>query len=311
MTDLRDLECLLALARHRHFARAAQECGLSQPAFSMRIRNLEERLDTAIVKRGNRFQGLTAAGEAVAAHARLILDQVRAMEQEVGAQGGEVTGSLTLGVIPTASAYAAHAAYRLRRTHPDIRLRIESATSLAIQQGMIDGTLDAGITYTEGVSGDMFRIDPLYGESYVLLAPAALVAPGATEISWKDAAALPLTLLEPGMQNRRIPRCGRAGCRRSRRCARCCWPRSDKFLLSCIPHPVFDDTKGKMQLARQRQERRHPGRNRWHRWMARTVSGNRKAPVAAGRRRKGGRSMMQPRPRCVVCWATGRVGAIC
>ena len=204
MTDLRDLECLLALARHRHFARAAQECGLSQPAFSMRIRNLEERLDTAIVKRGNRFQGLTSAGEAVAAHARLILDQVRAMEQEVGAQGGEVTGSLTLGVIPTASAYAAHAAYRLRRTHPDIRLRIESTTSLAIQQGMIDGTLDAGITYTEGVSGDMFRIDPLYGESYVLLAPAALVAPGATQISWKDAAALPLTLLEPGMQNRRI-----------------------------------------------------------------------------------------------------------
>jgi DNA-binding transcriptional LysR family regulator len=69
---------------------------------------------------------------------------------------------------------------------------------------MIDGTLDAGITYTEGVSGDMFRIDPLYGESYVLLAPASLVAPGATQISWKDAAALPLTLLEPGMQNRRI-----------------------------------------------------------------------------------------------------------
>lgn len=204
MTDLRDLECLLALARQRHFARAAQECGLSQPAFSMRIRNLEERLDTAIVKRGNRFQGLTAAGEAVAAHARLILDQVRAMEQEVGAKGGEVTGSLTLGVIPTASAYAAHAAYRLRRTHPDIRLRIESATSLAIQQGMIDGTLDAGITYTEGVSADMFRIDPLYGESYVLLVAAALAPPGATEITWRQAAELPLILLEPGMQNRRI-----------------------------------------------------------------------------------------------------------
>ena len=43
MLDLRDLECLSALARHKHFARAAEECGMSQPAFSMRIRNLEDR----------------------------------------------------------------------------------------------------------------------------------------------------------------------------------------------------------------------------------------------------------------------------
>lgn len=204
MTDLRDLECLVALARHRHFARAAAECGLSQPAFSMRIRNLEERLNTAIVKRGNRFQGLTAAGEAVTAHAREIIDRLRAMEQEARATQGAVTGPLTLAVVPTATAYAGRAAVRLMASHPGIRTRIESATSLVVQQGLVEGVYDAGITYAEGVVADMFRIEPLYAERYVLLAPSALVPAGAASIAWAEAAALPLVLLEPGMQNRRI-----------------------------------------------------------------------------------------------------------
>lgn len=204
MTDLRDLECLVALARRRHFARAAADCGLSQPAFSMRIRNLEERLDIAIVRRGNRFQGLTAAGEAVTAHARDILDRVRAMEQEVRATQGAVSGPLTLGIVPTASAFAGQAAVRLLTAHPGIRTRIEAATSLSIQQGLVEGVFDAGITYTEGVVAETFRIEPLYVECYALLVPEALAPPGATEIGWAEAAALPLTLLEPGMQNRRI-----------------------------------------------------------------------------------------------------------
>lgn len=204
MTDLRDLECLVALARHRHFARAAAECGLSQPAFSMRIRNLEERLETAIVNRGNRFQGLTAAGEAVTQHAREIIDRLRAMEQEARATKGAVSGPLTLAVVPTAAAHAGRVAVRLMASHPGIRTRIESATSLVVQQGLVEGLYDAGITYTEGVVADMFRIEPLYAERYVLLAPQAMVPAGAHSIAWAEAAALPLVLLEPGMQNRRI-----------------------------------------------------------------------------------------------------------
>lgn len=49
------MQLLVALARHRHFARAARDVGISQPAFSMRIRKLEENLGVAIVRRGNRF----------------------------------------------------------------------------------------------------------------------------------------------------------------------------------------------------------------------------------------------------------------
>lgn len=202
MLDLKDLDCLLALTRHRHFARAAEASGLSQPAFSMRIRSLEDRLGTQIVKRGNRFQGLTAEGETVVAHARSILDEVRALEEEVRAARGEVVGELRLGSIPTALPYAAHVANRLSKSHPGIRPRILSTTSLGVQQGVDDGRFDAGLTYAEGASSDLLRVEELYSEEYILLAPKRLVS--GEVIGWAAAAELPLILLEPEMQNRRI-----------------------------------------------------------------------------------------------------------
>lgn len=204
MLDLRDLECLSALARHKHFARAAEDCGMSQPAFSMRIRNLEERLETQIVRRGNRFQGLTAEGEVVLAHGRAILDATRALEDQVRAAKGEVIGRLRLGAIPTVNAFAAQVAVWLREAHPGISIRIDTTNSLDLLQGLEDGRFDAALTYTEGVATSLLRIEPLYGERYVLMVPNAFGTPDGGEISWADAANHPLILLVKEMQNRRI-----------------------------------------------------------------------------------------------------------
>lgn len=202
--DLKDLDCLIALTRHRHFAKAADELGMSQPAFSMRIRHLEDRLGTQIVKRGNRFQGLTPEGETIVWHARIIHDQVRALEDEVRAARGEVVGTLILAAIPTATAFAARLANQLRQSHPGIQVRIDSASSQAIQQGVDEGRFDAGLTYSEGVSGDLMKVEELYIEEYALFVPDTLTVSDAAEITWQAAAELPLILLEPEMQNRRI-----------------------------------------------------------------------------------------------------------
>ncbi len=204
MIDLRDLECLVALARHRHFGRAAQDCGLSQPAFSVRIRNLEERLNSLIVRRGNRFRQFTPEGETAVAHARAVLARVESLEQETRASQGTLSGSLVIGVIPTALAQAARASIRLKRRHPDIMTRIIAASSLAIQQGIDDGKFDAGITYSEGASRDLLKVEKICDEEYVLVAPEALLPPDGSAVSWARAAELPLTLLEPSMLNRRI-----------------------------------------------------------------------------------------------------------
>ena len=177
---------------------------MSQPAFSMRIKNLEDQLATPIVRRGNRYQGLTVEGEAILARARRIVGEVRGLEEEVRAARGEISGELTLGTVPSASAYAAHVATWLRQAHPGIRTRIEGATSLAVLQGVDDGRFDAGLTYAEGVATDFYELRELYAERYVLLSSKAELSVRARRISWSAAAELPLILLERDMQNRRI-----------------------------------------------------------------------------------------------------------
>ncbi|MCA0869253.1 LysR family transcriptional regulator [Seohaeicola saemankumensis] len=204
MIEIRDLQLLSALARHRHFAKAAQDCGISQPAFSMRIRNLEERLGVSIVRRANRFQGLTEDGEMILRRGRRILDETRTLEQEVRARTGEVRGTLVIGAVPTAAAFAAQVMGRLHASHPGVICRIETATSIAVQDRLEDGTIDAGLTYQDAIAGDMMEVTALYEESYVVLAPDSMVARDAPGLTWAQAAELPLSLLEPGMQNRRI-----------------------------------------------------------------------------------------------------------
>ncbi len=202
--SLKDLHFLTALARQKHFARAAEECGVSQPAFSMRISKLEEHLQTKIVRRGNRFEGLTADGESIVRHALQILEDVKLLEREFSTEPGDVTGVLSLGVVPTATAFGARLIKRLRETNPGITVKMKSTSSLSILHGIEEGTFDAGITYTEAVDEQSLDVAHVHEEEYVLLAPSEMVAPDLTEITWKEASSLPMCLLEPGMQNRRI-----------------------------------------------------------------------------------------------------------
>ena len=61
--ELRDLELMVSLSRHKNFSLAASDCNISQPAFSTRIRKFEERLKLPLVRRGNSFGGFTPEGE--------------------------------------------------------------------------------------------------------------------------------------------------------------------------------------------------------------------------------------------------------
>ncbi|WP_170371741.1 LysR family transcriptional regulator [Ruegeria arenilitoris] len=203
MFEIRDLQLLSALARHRHFAKAAEECGISQPAFSMRIRNLEDRLGVSIVRRANRFQGLTEEGEMIVRRARRILDDAKALEQEVQAIKGEITGTLILGVIPTAIAFTGRLIKHLQAAHPRILSRIETMSATAIQYRLDEGSIDAGITYGDSIGTDLRHVHPLYEETYVLLVPQHMTQETGP-IPWARVAEFPLSLLEPQMQNRRI-----------------------------------------------------------------------------------------------------------
>ncbi|MEM1130459.1 MAG: LysR family transcriptional regulator, partial [Pseudomonadota bacterium] len=169
MPDLRDMELLAALARNRHFARAATECGISQPAFSARIRNLELDLGAAIVQRGNRFVGFTPEGEIALKWAHQMIADARGLRQEINEAKGALTGELTIGSVPTALTYVAQIAADLMKAHPALTIRVLSHSSAEIVQGLEAFSLDAGVTYMEGAAGAR-DARPIYLERYEVLA---------------------------------------------------------------------------------------------------------------------------------------------
>ncbi len=204
MTDFRDMQLITALARHRHFARAADDCGISQPAFSARIRNLETTLGVAIVQRGNRFIGFTAQGELVVSWAHRILADLEGMRQELAQARGEISGRLVIGTVPTALTYASKISGYLREAHPGLVIEIQSASSNRIRVALEAMEIDVGITYLDVSFPKQIHTRHLYDERYVLLVPPSLSPRAEGSATWREAAELPLCLLSSEMQNRQI-----------------------------------------------------------------------------------------------------------
>jgi DNA-binding transcriptional LysR family regulator len=198
------LEMFIALARERHFGRAAEACGVTQPSLSGAIRQLEEQLGVQLVFRGSRFQGLTPEGMRVLDRALRIVADTRALRDEMRSLRAGLTGHLRLGVIPTALPMVADLTGPFAARHPHVSLTILSRTSAEILTGIESLDLDAGITYLDNEPlGRVARV-PLYTEFYRLLcAPGSAMADKA-RVTWAEVAALPLCLLTGDMQNRRI-----------------------------------------------------------------------------------------------------------
>ncbi len=204
MTDLRDMELLAALARFEHFARAAEACGISQPAFSARIRNLEASLGVPIVKRGNRFIGFTEEGKLVLKWAHTLLADADGLRQEVEQVKGALSGKLKIGVIPTALAFAATLPPKLRKLHPDLGVNIVSTSSKQIIRGLEDFSFDAGISYLDEKLPSALVHTELYIERYTLIVPPSMAPRKTGTVTWSEAASIPLCLLTQDMRNRGI-----------------------------------------------------------------------------------------------------------
>lgn len=202
--DIRQLRYLVALARERHFARAAEACGVAQPTLSAGLRQLEEGLDVLIVERGNRFKGLTPEGERVLGWAQRILADCDALEQELAGARRSMQGRITLGVIPSALFMVAPLTKALLQRQPGLSIRLLSSSSIDIQRGLDEFEMYAGVTYLDNEPLSHVRSLALYEEGYVLLTAAGRGLDEARSIGWAEAARLPLCLLVPEMQNRRI-----------------------------------------------------------------------------------------------------------
>ena len=202
--DVKDLRLIIALSKYEHFARAADACNISQPAFSTRIRKLEEELGVPIVERGHRFGGFTHEGKIVLKWARRVIANCDGLIQDIDTARNVLSGDLTIGVVPTALPYVSVLIARFCEQHPMVKPTVISMSSQAIQRGLDDFSLHAAITYLDNEPLTGVHGIHLYNGSYVFVASPPLVEETMTDISWSEASKYPLCLLTPNMQNRRI-----------------------------------------------------------------------------------------------------------
>ncbi|WP_421997262.1 LysR family transcriptional regulator [Reyranella sp.] len=198
------LEYLIALAREKNFGKAAEQCGVTQPTFSAGIKQLEDSLGVLLVQRTSRFLGFTAEGERVLDWARTIVADTRAMRQEVQTLKQGLSGHLKIAAIPTALAMVSALTTPFRAKHPNVKFTILSRTSAEVLSMLENLEVDAGLTYIDNEPLGRMRAVPLYLEQYRLLTSADSPLGERDRVTWAEVGRIPLCLLTPDMQNRRI-----------------------------------------------------------------------------------------------------------
>ena len=198
------LEFVLALAREQHFGRAAERCGVTQPTLSAGLKSLEDALGVLIVQRSSRFQGFTPEGERVLEWARRIVGDAKAMRQDLDAAKRGLVGHVRIAVIPTALPVVARLTTPFRAKHPGVRFTILSRTSTEILTLLDNLEIDAGLSYLDNEPVGQVRTVPLYDERYRLLTAREGELGARDAVTWAEVGRLPLCLLTPDMQNRRI-----------------------------------------------------------------------------------------------------------
>ena len=185
-----------ALARHRHFGRAAEASSISQPALSLQVKELEDILGAILVERGPRQIRLTTLGEDFALRAREVLRSVDELASLARASTGPLAGRLRLGIIPTVAPYFLPQLIRhLADRYPDLELRPREAVTPKLVRDLTEGRLDLALVALP-VSEPSLAEHPLFEEDFLLVRPKAQQDhPVPTVDALRE---MPLLLLEEG-----------------------------------------------------------------------------------------------------------------
>jgi LysR family transcriptional regulator, hydrogen peroxide-inducible genes activator len=143
MISFKQLRYFEAVARTRHFGKAAEQCAVTQPALSMQIQELEKTLGVQLLERSRTGVMLTEAGRDIAGRANRILADTRDIVDFARRQGGVLSGPLHLGVIPSVAPYVLPALLPLvREKYPDLDLHLRETQTHHLVEELLDGGLD-------------------------------------------------------------------------------------------------------------------------------------------------------------------------
>lgn len=170
---LKHLRYFDALARYAHFGRAAESCGISQPALSVQIKELEAMLGAPLVERRARQIRLTHLGEEFLVRTRKILAEVGELNDLVRSAEGPLAGRLRLGIIPTVAPYLLpQMITALSARLPALELQPRETVTKMLIADLLDSRLDAAIVALP-ISEPALREFALFQEDFVLVRPEA------------------------------------------------------------------------------------------------------------------------------------------
>jgi len=165
---LQQCEYIVAVDIHRHFAKAASACHVTQPTLSMMIQKLEEEMEVIIFDRSKHPVIPTDIGKKIIEKARdmiIIRQEIKEIVQE---DQGLLNGQLNIGILPTIAPYLLPLFLNpFLKAHPKIRLKISENTTEVILEKLKKGTLDAGLLVTPVKESNINEI-PLFYEPFVV-----------------------------------------------------------------------------------------------------------------------------------------------
>ena len=139
----KQLRYFTALDKYRHFGKAAAACFVTQPAFSVAIRELEDTLELKLVDRTNKKVTVTAVGREIAVQARLVLRDLEGLVETARLNTAPMSGRLKLGVIPTIAPFLLPGLLpKLRRQYPELKLILHEDQTLRVYERLMEGELD-------------------------------------------------------------------------------------------------------------------------------------------------------------------------
>jgi DNA-binding transcriptional LysR family regulator len=193
----RKLEYLMSLAKEGHFARAAAACHVSQPTLSAAIQQLEAELGVLIVKRGQRFQGLTDDGRLVIEAAKRMAHERNRLREQLRDRHNDSSGTLRVGVLGSTVPLLKSLTLPFCERFPHVNLSVMLQSPFDVPQAFEASSLDVAITYIDPRLRRYCRLQVLYTEQYDLLIRKGTAFSGRKSVRWDELTKLSLCLLSP------------------------------------------------------------------------------------------------------------------
>lgn len=204
MITLAQLRIFAAVARHRHFTRAAEELQIAQPSVSYQVRALERALAVRLVELDGRRVYLTDADERLSIRANALLNDLEGLEQEMRDYSAGIVGRLRLGATRTIGGYALPAVLAgFHAAHPRIELELTINNTQAIEDMLLSRVIDLGVVEWR-VTSSKIRSVSLRRDALVLIASPDHPLASRSTIRPEDLQGQAFILREPGSGTRAL-----------------------------------------------------------------------------------------------------------